>query len=112
LSSDERGSIVSLTNSSGALIAINRYDEYNYVLGEGRQRRFVVVGERPIKGVRVAALAAIVVILAIFAVSFVRGHPNYASLAGAAVCLISLLVVKRRRESANGSDSRKRSDTD
>ena len=28
MSSDERGSIVSLTDSSGALIAINRYDEY------------------------------------------------------------------------------------
>jgi hypothetical protein len=28
ISSDERGSIVSLTDSSGALIAINRYDEY------------------------------------------------------------------------------------
>jgi RHS repeat-associated protein len=28
MSSDERGSIVSLTDSAGALIAINRYDEY------------------------------------------------------------------------------------
>jgi RHS repeat-associated protein len=28
MGSDERGSIVSLTDSSGALIAINRYDEY------------------------------------------------------------------------------------
>ena len=28
LSSDERGSIISLTDSSGALIGINKYDEY------------------------------------------------------------------------------------
>lgn len=28
LSADERGSIISITNSSGGLIAINRYDEY------------------------------------------------------------------------------------
>ena len=39
LGADERGSIVSVTDSAGATIAINRYDEYG-IPGAGNIGRF------------------------------------------------------------------------
>lgn len=45
MSADERGSIVSLTNSSGGLIAINSYDEYG-IPGSGNHGRFQYTGQQ------------------------------------------------------------------
>ena len=44
LSSDERGSIVSLTDSSGALLGINSYDEYG-IPGLSNAGRFQYTGQ-------------------------------------------------------------------
>jgi hypothetical protein len=44
LSTDERGSIVSVTDASGGLIAINSYDEYG-IPGSGNVGRFQYTGQ-------------------------------------------------------------------
>jgi RHS repeat-associated protein len=48
MSSDERGSIISLTDSSGAPIAINRYDEYG-IPGSANDGRFQYTGQAWLK---------------------------------------------------------------